>query len=83
MYPLQALEADTKEADMIFDKCDLARTPPIHVFLWGDPARPDQREPDDDAVCQCGATTYGLEARKHGVHAGAHVVDTAAAGPNA
>jgi hypothetical protein len=67
MYPVATLEVETMEGEAMLDKCELDRPVPMHAFIWGDPARPGQTEPDADARCQCGATTWAEEKAKHGL----------------
>ena len=48
-------------------KCKVDLTPPRHYWHWGDTKRPEQKEPDPDAKCQCGQTTWAAEKIKHGI----------------
>jgi hypothetical protein len=60
---IQRITSSSPEAEYM-NQCHLTRTPQIHYFGWGDPTRPEQKEPDDECVCFCGATTYGAEKAK-------------------
>lgn len=38
-----------------------------HFWQWGDPAKPTATEPEPDARCQCGETTWAAEKAKQGI----------------
>jgi len=38
-----------------------------HYWFWGDAAKPTATEPEPDAKCQCGETTWAEEKAKQGI----------------